>query len=893
MPSLYEATAALGDVSSSDFTTLYNASGLTVPNAGAGAVTGNLNVSGNLTVQGTSNLIGAVTLGNTLSLPNYTFPLPDGSTDQVLVTNGSGILYWANVQDIPGAAYNISATTATGGANLTLSDNDGGTDSVKFASGTNITVSRTDANTITISSTADDIPDGTANGQVLVWESGAWTANNVVSATTSAFLTAEFKSNSTTTAGSFGIRRNTGSVAYTSGTSASLLAQVDSDSQAVATFGSVGFGYDASNPSFGVRTSTNNFATNTRILGADSTELVINGTNITLNDNLTGAPSSNATITVNRGSSTDAVITWDETDDRWELNNDLLATGLQGGNVQIAMGGASDNQIYIGGDDLQIDTDGSHVVISNSPIKTTAESMTINSDSTAADSFLYMKGSTEYLKWNNTDTRFELSDQLFISQTDVPAQFERQTTTAVTSQNEMPNSLRLTERVTDAGSNATDNGGTCILFGRTSGASGGAEKIYGLMGSRYYGTTNTADLSFQWSSDNFTETSPGVYPNTYQLLRLGSSDAEFFNNSLYIDYTTAGATQVGINTDTPAYTLDVDGDIHATGNVITGGITAGNITVGVVTDNEISTTSGDLTIVPASGSTVTIASSVATDPVTIARLTTVTNTATRGLTLRANSTGTPAVGFGVGLDFEVETAVSTFTSGGNIRVVSTDVTPASEDFEMEFSLTANGTQNVVATLDNTGTLDLDGDIQVNGNDIKSSTGSTAITLDNNSVVVQGDITVNGQEIKSNGGTTVITLSGANATVAGDLTVNGGDITLNASATITSIQMGSLSTQATNQVTTSATGATTIMFTTRNVMKVLVNVYDTITGDFHTVECLVLRNGATAMLTTYAELYTSAALATFTADVSGSAIRLLANPVSSNTTNFNCVRTSLT
>ena len=40
MPSLYETTTNPGDVSSSDFTTLYNASGLTVPNAGAGAVTG-------------------------------------------------------------------------------------------------------------------------------------------------------------------------------------------------------------------------------------------------------------------------------------------------------------------------------------------------------------------------------------------------------------------------------------------------------------------------------------------------------------------------------------------------------------------------------------------------------------------------------------------------------------------------------------------------------------------------------------------------------------------------------------------------------------------------------------------------------------------------------------
>jgi hypothetical protein len=46
--------------------------------------------------------------------------------------------------------YTIDASTATGGANLNLVGSDSSTDTVKIASGTNITVSRTDANTITI-----------------------------------------------------------------------------------------------------------------------------------------------------------------------------------------------------------------------------------------------------------------------------------------------------------------------------------------------------------------------------------------------------------------------------------------------------------------------------------------------------------------------------------------------------------------------------------------------------------------------------------------------------------------------------------------------------------------------------------------------------------------------
>jgi hypothetical protein len=52
--------------------------------------------------------------------------------------------------------YTISAETVSGGANLRLTGSDSSTDDVKIASGTGITVSRTDANTITIASGVTD-----------------------------------------------------------------------------------------------------------------------------------------------------------------------------------------------------------------------------------------------------------------------------------------------------------------------------------------------------------------------------------------------------------------------------------------------------------------------------------------------------------------------------------------------------------------------------------------------------------------------------------------------------------------------------------------------------------------------------------------------------------------
>ena len=49
--------------------------------------------------------------------------------------------------------YSIGSETATGGVNLRLTGSDATTDDVKFANGSNITITRTDANTITIAAT--------------------------------------------------------------------------------------------------------------------------------------------------------------------------------------------------------------------------------------------------------------------------------------------------------------------------------------------------------------------------------------------------------------------------------------------------------------------------------------------------------------------------------------------------------------------------------------------------------------------------------------------------------------------------------------------------------------------------------------------------------------------
>jgi hypothetical protein len=1089
MPSLYETTAATGDVSSSDFTTLYNASGLTVPNAGAGAVTGNLNVSGNLTVQGTSNLIGAVTIGNTLSTPNYTFPLPDGTTDQVLVTDGNGNLYWTDVTAIPGAAYQIEANTTTGGANLTLLDSAGGTDSVKFASGTgisvsrtdastititntapdtnttytinasattgganlnlvgsdstidtvkfagsaHITVSQTDANTITISTDADNIPDGTANGQVLVWESGAWTANSTITSSAAGDrLVLQYDNSTAGQNAALFLRKNYGASTYTTNDGTNLAFQLQSNSQATNQYAQIVTKWSATAPTIdlqtgiaggtaGPYTSVGSFTTAQATLPGD---LAVNGGDITTTASI-GNLYNTGPATVNIGNAASTEVNLGNTSSG---RVQIKSPSIEGANTTQAIFNTTTTTVNAFGAATAINmgaATGTTTIGHN--LSVNGEVVKINADNTAADSYLYMKGTSKYLTWNNTLSRFEFNDSIFTSTTaEPPAQFERKVTTAeINTSLETKPALRLTERVTDAVSNATNQGGSSIMFSRASGTTpGSTEVLYGNIASRYYGVTNSADIVLQWSNDNFAEATPGNYPGSYTLFRAGSYDADFYNDSIFINYSALGGAQiatsitggntlvfssphgytvgqriyytsttqngltqntyyyvlstgftttqcrvgltssgsavaltngsgltltfnnlinqVGINTASPAYTLDVNGDANVSGNITTGGITAGNITVGVVTDNTISTTSGALDITAATGSDMTLTTTTSANPVTLARITANTNTPTRAATLKLGSTGTPAVGIGTRLEFSTQTGASTYFTGAYIQTRSTNIGSGTETFDIDFLLANAGTTATRATLSGAGDLTISGDLAVNGGDvtttssignlfntnatvvnignaattevnlgspgagrtqvksalleatgnlqvdgnaIKSSTAATAITLSNTDVEVVGDLTVTGNDIKSSGGTTAITMSGADVAIAGNLGV---DIT----ATNVTVQIGSQTSMITAQTITTSTATVALTTSTRSSMNGSVTIKDNVTSALHTVNFTVLRNGATALLTTYGELYTSAALANFTADVSGAVIRLLATPVSANNTTFNAVRTAI-
>lgn len=196
-----------------------------------------------------------------------------------------------------------------------------------------------------------------------------------------------------------------------------------------------------------------------------------------------------------------------------------------------------------------------------------------------------------------------------------------------------------------------------------------------------------------------------------------------------------------------------------------------------------------------------------------------TNGVTDVLKLQAKSTGTPAVGIGVGVEFSTETAASTIETGGVIESVATGLTPTAEEFDMVFktmsagataaerlklngsgatigninvdgntiistdangdiNLSPNGTGTVVVNTD----LDID-NININGNTITSTdfNGNIAITPNGTGEVDISKVDIAAGEID---GTTI----GANSAAAGTFTnlTATTDLTLASGATVTSI-----------------------------------------------------------------------------------------------------------
>ena len=267
-------------VNNTNFTTLYSN---TTASATGGGTSGNLLVTGNLRVLGTSDLEGAVTVSN-----SYILPTSDGTLNQVVTTDGNGNLTFQNISAI------------------------------------------------------DNIPDGVGNGQLLVWQGGAWTANSNVQFDNALYRPRLVNNVSGGITALDILKKYTGTLAdasqvasfygFTDGTNITYTHRFNSE-------------YDTTNnPILRVQVDpVGNFATgSTTIYTAsrlDNTYFGINGNEIRLNLNAVGTPTINAALVVNRGTPATATLTWNESLDRWEFNNSLYVTGDVTASGDVAVNG--------------------------------------------------------------------------------------------------------------------------------------------------------------------------------------------------------------------------------------------------------------------------------------------------------------------------------------------------------------------------------------------------------------------------------------------------------------------------------------------------------------------------------------------------------------------------
>jgi hypothetical protein len=120
----------------------------TTPNDGTGDTLRDAGIKVNNTLTELYDALGTTAGATTLKITTA------GATavGDALRWNGTSFAPAAVVADT-NTTYGISSETATGGVNLRLTGSDASTDNVKIASGTNVSVVRTDADTITVNST--------------------------------------------------------------------------------------------------------------------------------------------------------------------------------------------------------------------------------------------------------------------------------------------------------------------------------------------------------------------------------------------------------------------------------------------------------------------------------------------------------------------------------------------------------------------------------------------------------------------------------------------------------------------------------------------------------------------------------------------------------------------
>jgi hypothetical protein len=223
--------------------------------------------------------------------------------------------------------YAISAESTSGGSNLRLTGSDAATDDVAILGSGATTVTRTDGNTITISSTDNNTVTNAFS--TIATTSGT----NPVAGSTSDTLTLTAGTGISVTGDSA-----TDTVTFAN-TGVTSVAGTDNEVTVSASTGSVTIGLPDNVTIGGALTVTGDLTVNGTTTTLNTDTLAVEDNLIVLNSNVTGTPSLDAGLEVERGTYTNAKIYWNETANAWYLStpgdNSDAAT-----NAEISTGGS-------------------------------------------------------------------------------------------------------------------------------------------------------------------------------------------------------------------------------------------------------------------------------------------------------------------------------------------------------------------------------------------------------------------------------------------------------------------------------------------------------------------------------------------------------------------------
>ena len=203
--------------------------------------------------------------------------------------------------------YSVSAVSVTGGSNLRLTGSDSTTDDVAIVGSGATTVTRTDENTITISSTDNNT---VTNAFTTLSVSGQ---DSVVADSTSDTLTLVGSGVSITT------NATTDTVTFTNAGVTSV-AGTENEVTVSGGTGAVTIGLPDNVTIGGALTVTGDLTVNGTTTTINTDTLAVEDNIVLLNKNVTGTPTLDAGLEIERGDYTNAKIYWNETANAWYLS---------------------------------------------------------------------------------------------------------------------------------------------------------------------------------------------------------------------------------------------------------------------------------------------------------------------------------------------------------------------------------------------------------------------------------------------------------------------------------------------------------------------------------------------------------------------------------------------